>query len=342
MAKKGLCVDDVTLRDCPHALPAAWPNSGGRPVVSSLRLVRPWHPSWGGDDDRLKAWSSLVHWAKGNHATILIGTEVTCEPDADDAMWQWNLELMKLLGKEHVMGVSIGNEMDVFGHLRLPSTTPCNTMLWEGLYWDILTSRIRDLDAHGFGDTKVTITWAMSVLDALETPFKEDALAKANTLVTQAFAKLGSRWVWSFNIYPMWSHNLWPTSMGDCNSRSELATQIEPVKSMLKQIRQRIHKVTGNHDDTLWIGGTGWSYPAPAPLHSTLSFCPEFNSLRSFKDWYENFLAWDLSVGDGVNGPDHVFYFAIRDSNTDGVGLIDSCASSKCKVNQEDGLDNIA
>lgn len=261
---------------------------------------------------------------------------MTCDPDADDAMWQWNLELMKLLGKDHVMGVSIGNEMDVFGHLRFDSNAPCNKMLWEGMYWNILKSRISDLDAHGFEDTRVTITWAMSVLDALETPFKEDALAKANTLVTQAFKRLGSRWVWSFNIYPMWSHDLWPTSVGDCGSRSALATQIEPVKTMLKQIRQRIQRVTGNHDDTLWIGGTGWSFPVPRSLHETLSFCPSFHSLSTFKDWYENFLAWDLSVGEGVNGPDHVFYSAIRDSNNNGFGLINSCASSTCKVEAKD------
>jgi len=341
MANKGLGVDDATLSECPNALPALWPNSRNA-KVTSLRLIRPWHQSWGSDNKRLNAWSALVDWTTDHHAKILLGTEVTCDPHADDTMWQWNLELMKLLGKDHIMGVSIGNEMDVFGHLSVTSTTPCNTRLWEGQYWDILKSRIRDLDANGFEDTRVTITWAMSVLNTDERPFREDALAKVDTLVRQAFARFGSRWVWSFNIYPMWSHDLWPASIDDCSAASTLAAQIAPLKIMLKQIRQRIHGVTGNHDDTLWIGGTGWSFPVPKSLHETLSFCPSFNSLSTFKGWYKNFLAWDLSVGEGVNGPDHVFYFAIRDSNTDGFGLINSCASSTCKVKaEEDGVDTI-
>jgi len=341
MANKGLCVDDVTLKDCPHSLPALWPNSRNA-TVTSFRLIRPWHQSWGSDDERLKAWSALVDLAANNNAKVLIGTEVTCDSFADDTMWQWNLELMKMLGKDHIMGVSIGNEMDIFGNHRSSSTSPCHTKLWEGQYWDILKSRIRDLDANGFEDTKVTITWAMSVLGALKTPFREDALAKVNTLVTKASARLGSRWVWSFNIYPMWSHDLWPASIGDCRAASTLATQIEPVKIMLKQLRQRIHGVTGNLDDTLWIGGTGWSFPLPKALHRTLSFCPSFNSLSTFKGWYKSFLAWDLSLGEDVNGPDHVFYFAIRDSSTDGFGLINSCASSTCKVKgEEDRVDTI-
>lgn len=38
-----------------------------------------------------------------------------------------------------------------------------------------------------------------------------------------------------------------------------------------------------------------------------------------FVRYYKNFLAWDLNIGEEL-GPDHVFYFTLRDAVNFGVG----------------------
>jgi len=112
MAGKGLCVDDTTFKDCPEKIPGVWPNTAQR--VMSLRLFKPWHPDWGREFMRMRAWRLLAAWVRSNGARVLVGTEVTCDAQRDDDMWLWALELMRLLGRRHVMGVAVGNEMDLF------------------------------------------------------------------------------------------------------------------------------------------------------------------------------------------------------------------------------------
>lgn len=334
--RKGLCMDDTTFKDCPSKVPAVWPNTDGT-QVTSLRLFRPWHPSWGGEYSRQQAWGKLLKWVKRNKAKVLLGTPVSCDIKSDTDMWFWNIELLKVLGKEHIMGVAIGDEMDIFRDARSPDEVSCNDELWNGKYWSTLQARVNDLDMNGLGSTKVTAVWALSVLGATQTAFKEDSAARVNTLLTHAYKKWGQRWAWTFNVYTIWDRSLWPTSESDCADRSAAAVSIESIKGVVRELRSRIKMITGNDDDTLWVGETGWSAPAPKTVRDTLSFCPAFWSLRTFQHAYRNFLAWDLEVGSGMRGPDHAFYFTTRDSThatgaPESFGLVQSCSNSSCKI----------
>jgi len=331
-----MCVDDTSFRDCPAKMPQAWPNTWGD-RIASLRLLRPWVRSWGDESLRKQTWEAIVDWVKANDAKVLVGTDVVCDRQSDDEMWNWTLELLKMLGPSHVMGVSIGNEMDIFGHAQGKADGSCNKALWDWQYWAILQSRVYDLDSNGFQDTKVTSVWSLSVLRANETPFREDAQAKVNTLMEKAFKKWGRRWVWSFNVYSVWDDSIWPTSREDCADKVARAISIDPIKNILRITRERVKRITGNDDDTMWVAENGWTSPAPNALTPALHFCPKFWSVDTFRKAYETFLSWNLSIGDGLKGPEHIFYYAMRDSHISGVhqsfGLINSCADdSPCKI----------
>lgn len=339
MEHKGLCIDDTTLRDCPDSLPWFWPNTQGEPV-RAVRLYCPWKYDWGGAYKRNHAWSKLVSWVKRTGAKVLVGTEVSCDQNADEEMWFWNIELMKMLGPEHILGVAIGNEMDMFQASRGATEASCNDELWGGRYWQTLQNRVSSLDLNGMKNTKVTIVWAMGVLGATDTPFKEDDAAKANTLVKQAYKRWPHRWVWSFNVYTIWDRSLWPASADECTKKTIEAVSFKPIKSILREVRRRIKMITGNNDDPLWIGENGWSSPVPKSLNDVLDICPKFGSQGAFGDAYRNFLQWDLSVGDGVKGADHAFYYAIRDDRDKGssFGLMGSCKNMSCKVQSQPRL----
>jgi len=341
MESKGLCLDDVSFRDCAGELPTVWPNTKFSPV-KTLRLYRPWDSSWGSEYLRTKAWTKLVDWVKENNVRVVLGTEVTCNQMNDEEMWFWNIELMKLLGKDHVMGVAVGNEMDMFRATGASEETACSDELWESRYWDTLKRRVNDLDLNGFLDTKVTAAWSMGVLGAVETPFKEDGTAKANTLVKKAYEKWPHRWVWTFNTYSIWDRSLWPSSTQECVEKTKEAVDVQPVQAVLAEVRRRIKMITGNDDDPLWIGEIGWASPAPQSLSEALDVCPDFGSVIALRDAYKNFLAWDLSMDRGLKGPDHAFYYTIRDDpkRGSGFGLMGSCKERQCKV-QKEGLSSL-
>jgi len=335
MGSKGLCVDDATLRECPGSLPSAWPNLGAQ-AVRSVRLLRPWHSSWGGVGERRRAWAALTSWVSTLGAKVFLGTQVTCDTLADDEMWRWNLDLMALLGKERIMGMAIGQEMDIFRDSRSSVDSACNVELWKGRYWAVLQNRVSDMDSKGFTEVKVTAVWGLSVLGSIETPFKEDSAARVNSLLSRAHARWGGRWVWTFNAYSVWDRSLWPDSKRDCAEKARAAVSIQPVKSILRDIRRRIKQITGKDDDPLWVGENGWPSLAPGSVKKELPFCPEFWSMKALKRAYRNFLSWDMSIGDGLHGPDHAFYFAVRDSTQsstpESFGLLHSCTNTSCKI----------
>jgi hypothetical protein len=107
------------------------------------------------------------------------------------------------------------------------------------------------------------------------------------------------------------------------------------MATLVGAVRQRMSLARGDDEGLLWIGETGWSSPKPDTLTSPVADCPEWASKQSFQRSYENFAAWDLNIVGG-KGPDHVFYFTIRDSTnfgaTESFGLIETCESTACKV----------
>lgn len=321
-------MDDTTYSKCVGKVPVLWPNTEQR--VTSLRLFKAWHPTWGDELKRREAWDILADWVFHNNAKVLMGTQVTCDSAFDDQDWQWSLELMQKLGPDHIMGLAVGNEMDIYW--RQCSGWPLSD-LWNRRYWEMLQSRVEDMDKSGFVDAKITIVWAMSVLAG--NPWKEDNQARVNTLVNNSYQKWGDRFVWSFNIYSIWDQNMWPSSPEDCSAKSAASVAINYTKNMVKTARERITATTGKLDNPMWLGENGWSSPMPAG-HPPFPYCPEYDSMDAFRMAYEQFMAWDFSLPNGVKGPEHAFYFTMRDSYNinakESFGLVASCSDHPCKI----------
>lgn len=92
-------------------------------------------------------------------------------------------------------------------------------------------------------------------------------------------------------------------------------------------------------DQTLWIGELGWSWHLAATLNTNMTKCPAFSSEKVFRDYYQGFLEWDLSLAPGTLPPDMVFYFTMRDAGNGGYpehfGLIRDCNATKCKMQKK-------
>lgn len=314
----------MSISRCPHDLPAMWPNTHER--VQSVRLFRAWHPSWGDDAERRRAWADLVSWIHANGAQVLVGTDVTCDARADDELWGWTLELMGLIGRERILGVAVGNEMDVLRDAEGAPLEACNAELWHGRYWRTLLSRAGDLDAHGFEGVRLTVVWAMSVL--VGSPWRESEGWGIRRLASSAHARWGDRWVWSFNVYDVWDSSRWPASRAACAKRARAATSVRYTKAVLRVVRQRIRMITGRYDDGLWVMGAGGG---GAP------FCEAFFTPPAIQRAYEQFMSWDLSLGMGLPGPERAFFFAARggDAAAAGFGLVRACGSRLCRVQHD-------
>lgn len=330
-----MCVDDTTFQHCPDKMTGMWPNLPGE-KVAALRLFKPWNSDWGDDAARKQAWDNLSTWVTINNAKVLIGAEVTCNKTADDESWKLNLELMKRLTKDRILGVAVGNEMDIY-HEKPGVNRECIKELWGTRYWKDLQSRVDDMDKNGFNDTKITIVWAMSVLaNAKGTQFKEDSDARVNTLVKNAYNKWHDRWVWSFNVYSIWDRSLWPTSAKDCDAKTRASVSITYTQNILKTCRQRIKQMTGGDHNPIWVGENGWSSPMPDG-HGTFPFCKKYDSLETFAAAYKAFIDWDLSLPDNLTGPEFAFFFTMRNAYNGGAqehfGLVDKCEDTQCKIN---------
>lgn len=152
--------------------------------------------------------------------------------------------------------------------------------------------------------------------------------------MTNASKAHGTRWVWTFNIYPFW--DLPGKRAAECADFLERAASFKgegQVPLTAVSFRKKIKMVTGNDDDTFWVAETGWSSPAPGGFHSACG--PKAVSPAAFSAYYTNFMAWDLQV-DGMKGPSHVFYFSMHDASTFGnpesFGLIQKCGETHCKL----------
>merc|ERR1712070_1369316 len=100
---------------CNEKLVGIWPHADQ--PVTSLRLFAAWKPDWD-ENYRELSWQNLKDFVEKTDAKILMGTGVdfhddgTLDSEANDQAWAWALDWMKLLGKDRIMGLAVGNEMD--------------------------------------------------------------------------------------------------------------------------------------------------------------------------------------------------------------------------------------
>lgn len=346
--KKGIAVDDSTLRWCANHIPGHWPNapSGGSPL-SSIRLFKAWDPLWEQDHGgRERSFQNLRAYAEATNAKVMIGTPVSCSEEDDERLWGWTKELLQVLKPEHVLGVAIGNEVELLQFKGEDKGVPpeCVTKVWDGGYlWQHFQHVVSEMDAMGFSSIPVTSVftgYGMTGSPFLEIPGK----ALVNSFLQNATETYGSRFAFTWNLYPYFDPNI-PLDAGtedQCegalHSTACLGENCHmPIQTRMARLKMR--EMTGRDDDTLWIGETGWSHPRSGSLGTELKDCPAWSSMETFRNYYSEFLAWDLSIGGGMRGPDHVFWFTMRDSHNFGdgehFGLMSTCTSPECKVRSE-------
>jgi len=347
---KGLVIDDSSMRGCPSRIAKFWPNT--RDPVKSVRLFKVWDPKWP-ETDRLTVWTQLQTFAESQGVRFMVGTQITCEQERDAQDWIWAREFLELLGPERILGVAIGNELDLLwtkDDVDETVTPECLASLWEGgRFWDEFESRTRDLRAIGFDDVPVTTVFSGMALVQDGLPFREvPGQALVNSFLRNATgATFSNPFVFTFNFYPYFDPNFYPDAgVSDrCSKSLQQATCWRSasgcsVPDSVSKVRQRIAWLLndGSHR-TLWLGETGWSYPRASTLGTSMAGCSAWSSMDAFKTNYAGFLDWDMSSG-SYDAPDHAFYFSARDSLNYGIGehfgMISTCMDSRCKLRSED------
>lgn len=347
-SQKGIAIDDTTFEKCASQVPSVWPNS--QAPLTSFRFFKAWESDWPGNSVRDAAWHDVLQTVHRRNAQVLVGAQVTCNETADEQDWKQVVELLKLLGRDHVMGVAIGNEMEL---LQFKAETPpeCTHRMWEGGYFaSTLAARVADLDRlDGFQGVPVTSVFGAYILAGQ--PFVETPGAMVNSFIETAVKQYGHRWVFTLNIYPYFDpgNRLDPGTEDECSEALNRTVCFHEgclLPGTVSAMRARMLDLTKNTDYRLWLGETGWSFPQADSLggaNPAMAKCPEWSSREAFLTYYKNFLRWDLSVGQGHRGPDHVFFFSPRDSENFGVseyfGLIHRCNSTDCKL--QDNFDTI-
>jgi len=348
MDKKGIVIDDTTYIDCPEQLLGAWPNT--REKVKLIRTNAPWRSFW--PSKRKESMAALVKFVKDNNAQVLVGQDATCDEKSDDVQWELNMQFMKQLGAEHILGVAIGNEMDIlyqhpdWWRKDFPN---CMVDMWDRQhYWKAFQRRVSEMDEALSKQVLVTSVWTAGFSysgTGLNPPFTEvPGQALVRSFVQNAAKKYGKRWVWTFNPYPIWAAGLQPDKghPDQCNTAIE-ATKGQMAHDMIAFTRRAIKWATKNDDDLLWAGEYGWSTPASDGMDRPIFHCKNFTSLQTFKGYYEHFLQWDLNLNQAtkpedrqLRGLDRAFYFAMRDASNGGAhehfGLVKKCGDTKCKI----------
>lgn len=230
--RKGICLDDTTFQECAEKIPVTWPHTDA--PIKNLRVFKAWdddfqHPP----EERFAAHSAIAEWAHLTGAQVMLGVQLTCDKEQNERQWGWTKELLQKLGPDSVMGVAIGNEMDLYelkDHKEFGITVECINELWghgqgpNGSYFfRLFEAWVADLDSlPGFAEAKaggrlVPITTVLSGLSMAtdgSTPFvngepyggfynaDENGNLMINDLLSELFSRFGERFVFSLNIYP--------------------------------------------------------------------------------------------------------------------------------------------
>jgi len=340
MDLKGMTVDDATF-GCPNEIPVHWPNT--KQKVKLLRLFRSSQLDW--DQARIFGFAtSLSQHAALHNLRVLVGTQITCNEQEDDADWTQTMDLLQMLGADHVLGVAVGNELDL---LHQNGASPeCIRNLWGGYLVRKVQSRMQALRAlQGFENIPVTSVFTGGVIwDSGKTPYVDTKNASVNTFFKEIRESGEKHWVFTFNFYPYFDPTLKMDLDGKhCTNAISSCSCFDKTTCLnlvqIIQARKKLKRLTGNDDDRFWIGELGWSAPAADTLSGPMMSCAAFSSYPTLRDYYANFLKWDLDVGRNYAPPEHVFYFTMRDSSNFGkkeyFGLIETCGSSQCKLTNE-------
>jgi hypothetical protein len=361
---KGLALDDTTLHFCPANMPFHWPNTDE--PVTSYRMFKAWAGWWNEPwVNKEAAWKAIASHLEAVNGKVLVGTQISCSEEQDDEDWENVKAMMKILGPKRMMGLAIGNELELLWTKTsiIENLPECLDRMWNQEYFlKKFHARVQEMDAmgEGFGQITVTSVFGGFVLAEPGLPFYElcdvnDRCARVGTFINNVTQHFGDRYAHTINIYPYFQDYFIeydqpvtdPPTCSKALATCKCLKTDDPDKCDLTwnvgRVRARLEGL-GNADATLWLGETGWSAPKAETMDTKMQWCEEWSSEESFRDFYTNFLDWDLSMNGKYRGPDHVFYFTMRDSSNFGkienFGLIGGgdplqwCTNTTCKVQQ--------
>jgi len=358
-AQKGLALDDTTLHWCPQNAHFHWPNTDE--PVTSFRMFKAWASHWNEPwTSKETAWKELKRHLEASNGKVLVGTQISCNETQDDADWENVKAMVKIFGPKRLMGLAIGNELEllwtkesILGNKTLPA---CLERMWNEEYFlNKFHDRVREFDAlgRGFRNVKVTSVFGGFILAEPRGVFyerKDTKIARIDTFIKNVTKVFDDRYAHTVNIYTYFEdHFIQMDKDGEeppkCSKAlktcSDFKTQaVASFPWMIKRIRNQLAKL-GKPDATLWIGETGWSFPKATTLGTKMKWCDGWSTREAFSEYYANFLEWDLQM-EGVKGPDHIFYFTMRDSSnfgkTESFGLVGDgnplkwCSNTTCKI----------
>jgi len=385
---KGLCLDDTTHQWCSDNLPFHWPNTNE--PVKSIRMFKAWQSIWTEQNpwlNKTQAWVNLATYFKHSGAKVLVGTQVTCDPHDDDGDWEDVKTMMQIIGPEYIMGIAIGNEMELYFQKDLTDAdgndiwNDCMERMWMGndpYFQHVFKSRMTDLESMpGFEAVPVTSVFGGAVFagappfvniqwEYSDKPYgeRDQTVGMVLSFLEEIVPKYNHRWVWSLNIYPYFDPgNNMDADDVHCEATIARATCFHSAdakdclfSNLVAMMRQRMAQFEdykyagGGFFGPLWVGETGWSAPISDTLDSDVVRCSEFSSVEVFEKYYSKFLSWDMNIAHTYRGeeaefrgPDHVFWFTIRDSSNfdkeEHFGLVGDgdarkwCTNTTCKLN---------
>ncbi|CAE8743931.1 unnamed protein product [Polarella glacialis] len=352
-SQKGLALDDMTAANCSNQLLQNWPHTGFHydpaTKVKSIRIFKPWAHEWP-EEHRAEAWKSLVTYIRNNNVKVLLGTSIGCIEDMDRQTWEWAKELLQMMGPEHLLGLAIGNELEMF-HIftkELNVDAKCLKKLWDGDYaWNWFKQVVSEFDAMGYARTPVTSIFGGLALGGNTSFFYDTPEARVNTFLSKAVSEYKMRYVFTFNFYPYFDPHLDMDDHTEDQCTASLAYSLcwEPncnLPETTAVARKKMTNLTGNPDWPMWLGEVGWSSRYTASLLSDMKKCKDFSSAEVFQTFYQGFLGWNLSISnltEPLTPPEQVFWFTMRDSSVFGIpeyfGLVSKCHDSHCKMTQD-------
>lgn len=309
---KGMAIDDSTLKDCADQI-GFWPHYDKQ--IKTIRLFTGWKWDHGYDQGkREEMWEHLTKWVHSANVKVLFGMEF--QKGYDDQGWKWTFELMKKIGPNHTFGVGFGNEVDLKGGGNFFSR--------DGFLISYIKNCLKEMDAAGFDKVPITTVFTAGIIENKD----------HNNFLKQAFETWGDRWTFSYNPYSIWDSGLASLSYRNCNEAVGAAISVDYVKGMTKNIRAKLTNLVGTNDFRLWLTEAGWSSPGCniGNQPSIVRACPLWGDKESLWKMYKGLMEWDLTFDDGSKAADHLFWFTLRDSNSESFGLVGRCGDDQCKV----------
>lgn len=332
-SKKGLAVDDVTFWTCPNRMVGTWPLTS-----EPVKTIRLYHAGWA------SSWASFAPYLWSTGARVLLGTRISCDEAADDADWGRAKAFMRLVGSRYIMGLSIGNEIDLLQYNG--ASADCLGHMWAGGYYARkFHERVAEMDEMGLLFSMIPVTAVFAGNSFGGDPFLQTPRAGVLDFLRNVTEVYGARYAFSFNLYPYFD----PANRLDVGTPDQCSLALArsmcfgstgrcALSNSIAQARVKMQQLTGDNDRRLWLGETGWASHVCSSLATDheMRRCPDYSSQAAQSLYYDNFLSWDLSAG-VEGGVDHVFYFTVRDIErvadgfNESFGLLSSCTNHACK-----------